>query len=84
MTIVTNQSNKLSTYNLPIFKSELTKDIELRVLGTPDEPWFIAKDIVLMLEYKDTKKAVDDNIDKEDILTYKQLIENTGDSKPPP
>ena len=36
-----------------------------------------------MLEYKDTKKAVDDNIDKEDILTYKQLIENTGDSKPP-
>ena len=83
MTIVTNQSNKLSTYNLPIFKSELTKDIELRVLGTPEEPWFIAKDIALMLEYKDTKKAVDDNIDKEDILTYKQLVENTGDSQSP-
>ena len=72
MTIVTNQSNKLSTYNLPIFKSELTKDIELRVLGTPEEPWFIAKDIALMLEYKKPEKAVKDHIDEDYILTYSQ------------
>ncbi len=53
------------------------------MLGTSEEPWFIAKDIALMLDYKDTKKAVDDNIDNEDILPYNQLVENRGAPNPP-
>ena len=62
----------LSNNNLPIFKSELTNGSELRVLGAHDDPWFIAKDIALMLEYKDCDQAIRTHIDKEDILTYKQ------------
>ena len=41
----------LSNNNMPIFKSELTNGIELRILGTHDDPWFVAKDIATMLEY---------------------------------
>ena len=78
MTTASLENNQLSNIILPIFKSELTNGIELRILGTSDEPWFIAKDIALMLEYKNTNKAIIDHIDKEDILTYNQLIENGG------
>ena len=35
----------LSNNNMPIFKSELTNGIELRILGSHDDPWFVAKDI---------------------------------------
>jgi prophage antirepressor-like protein len=60
----------LSNNNLPIFKSELTNGIELRILGLHDDPWFIAKDIAAMLEYKNTEKAVRDHVDNDYILTY--------------
>ena len=71
----------LSNNNMPIFKSELTNESELRVLGSHDVPLFIAKDIATMLEYKNTNKAINDHIDKEDILTYenyKKSIPNEG------
>ena len=71
----------LSNNNMPIFKSELTNESELRVLGSHDVPLFIAKDIATMLEYKNTNKAINDHIDKEDILTYenyKKSIPNGG------
>ena len=77
------EKSQLSNIGHLIFKSELTNGIELRVLGTSEEPWFIAKDIALMLDYKDTKKAVDDHIDKEDILPYNKLVENKGGNSPP-
>ena len=51
---------------------------ELRVLGTIENPLFIAKDVAIMLEYSNTKKAIIDHIDTEDIITYKQLNENGG------
>ncbi len=68
----------LSNNNLPIFKSELTNGIELRILGSHDDPWFVAKDIATMLEYSNTNKAIIDHIDKEDILTYNVLVKNGG------
>jgi hypothetical protein len=73
--MITNtlESPPLSNILLPIFKSELTNGIELRVLGTPENPWFIAKDVAIMLEYKDTKKAIKAHIESDYILTYEQL-----------
>jgi prophage antirepressor-like protein len=68
----------LSNNNMPIFKSELTNGIELRILGSHDDPWFVAKDIATMLEYTNTNKAITDHIDKEDILTYNFLVKNGG------
>jgi len=68
----------LSNNNLPIFKSELTNGSELRVLGSHEEPCFIAKDIAAMLEYKNTEKAVRDHVDNDYILTY----ENYKKSRP--
>ena len=71
MTTARLENNQLSNIILPIFKSELTNGIELRILGTSDEPWFIAKDIALMLDYKKPEKAIKDHIDDDYILTYK-------------
>ena len=62
MTTASLENNQLSNIILPIFKSELTNGIELRILGTFDEPWFIAKDIALMLDYKKPEK--ENNKDK--------------------
>ena len=62
MTTASLENNQLSNIILPIFKSELTNGIELRILGTSDEPWFIAKDIALMLDYKKPEK--ENNKDK--------------------
>ena len=67
------QSCELSISNLPVFKSELTKNKELRVLGTYNEPWFIGKDIADFLGYKDTKKAIRDHVDKEDKISYREF-----------
>ena len=68
----------LSNNNMPIFKSELTNGIELRILGSHDDPWFVAKDIATMLEYSNTEKAVRDHVDNDYILTY----ENYKKSRP--
>ena len=45
----------------------------IRWIGTYKEPWFITKDIAKILGYKDTKKAVGDNIDTKYILTWKEF-----------
>ena len=76
-------SSRFSLLELPIFKSDLINNNELRVLGTIENPLFIAKDVAIMLEYKDTKKAIDAHIDTEDVITYKQLNENGGYFIPP-
>jgi prophage antirepressor-like protein len=67
------KSNELSITDLPIFKSDLTADKELRVLGTYNEPWFIGKDIALFLGYKDTDQALRKNIDNEDKISFKEF-----------
>ena len=55
-----------------IFKSDLTNSKELRIFGTYEEPLFVAKDVAEMLGYKDTKKAIEDNVEEYDKLTYEQ------------
>jgi very-short-patch-repair endonuclease len=56
-----------------IFNSELTQGRDLRVFGTYDNPLFVAKDIAEMLGYKDTKKAVRDNIDEYNTLIWQNI-----------
>jgi prophage antirepressor-like protein len=56
-------------------------DDRLRVYGTRDEPWFCGKDVCTILEYKDTKKALDDNVDNEYITILGNIL--NGDCEPP-
>lgn len=42
----------------------------IRVYGTAEAPLFMAKDVAEALGYKDTRKAVQNNVDKEDQLQY--------------
>ena len=66
-----------------VFKSELTNNKDFRVLGTSDEPYFVARDIAEFLEYTNTTKAVRDHIDDEDKLTAKQFDKNRENNLTP-
>ena len=83
MTTTTLQNIPLSNNNENIFKSDLIHGYELRVIGTLENPLFIAKDVAKMLEYKDPKKAIKAHIDEEDIFTYEQGQESRGGESPP-
>lgn len=48
-------------------------DTKLTVYGTSEKPMFKGKDVALMLEYKDTKKAIEDHVDKEDIKMWSEM-----------
>lgn len=50
---------------------------QVRVMGTPENPWFVAKDVATALGYKDTKKAIQDHVDNEDKTEVTMWIENT-------
>ena len=39
---------------------------QVRVMGTPDNPWFVASDVATALGYKNTRKAIIDHVDEED------------------
>jgi len=83
MTTSTDQGTQLSISQLPIFKSELISGHELRVLGTHDDPLFIAKDVAKMLDYKDTKKAIEAHVDNEDKISWKEVQKSKGGESPP-
>lgn len=63
----------LSNNRSLFFKSELTNGKALRIFGTYENPYFVAKDIAEILEYKNTMKAIRDHIDNEDKLTYNEI-----------
>ena len=54
-------------------------DKQLRVYGTYDEPYFVAKDVAEILQYKNTNKAIKDHVDKKDKFLYGILKEKLGD-----
>jgi len=68
---------------IQVFKSELTKGREFRILGSPSDPYFVAKDIALFLDYKDTKKAIVSHVDNEDKLDWKEFKNFKGGKLPP-
>lgn len=39
---------------------------EVRVLGTPEEPWFVAKDVCGVLGYKNSRDAIAKHVDDDD------------------
>jgi len=84
MTTATSKSTQLSNNTFPIFKSELTSGHELRVLGTPSEPYFVAKDIAQFLGYGNTRQAIIAHIDKEDIIDWNHLQKQGGTENRPP
>jgi prophage antirepressor-like protein len=46
---------------------------QVRVMGTPDNPWFVASDVATALGYTNPQKAIRDhveNIDKQEITTW--------------
>lgn len=49
---------------------------QIRTAGTPDNPLFCASDICFALEYKNTSKAIKDNVDEDD--RYNQQLERGG------
>ena len=66
-----------------LFKSELTNEKEIRVVGTSENPLFIGKDIAEILGYADTKKAIEDHIDEEDKMKWKQAQKSKGGEMTP-
>jgi prophage antirepressor-like protein len=79
-TDISNKETQISTKNYiqQTFSSDLTNGKEIRCFGTSEEPWFVAKDIAEILEYKNTRKAIKDHIDSDDILSIDELINQNG------
>lgn len=48
---------------------------DIRVLGTKEEPYFVARDVAKILGYKDTDQALRKHVDEEDKITYKEYLE---------
>lgn len=46
------------------------------ILDDKLNPWFCGKDVALILEYKDTKKAIVDNVDSDDKITLGRLLQD--------
>ena len=55
---------------------ELTKGKEIRVIGTPENPLFIGKDIAEILGYTDTSQSIREHVDEEDKTTWIQDQKN--------
>jgi prophage antirepressor-like protein len=49
-------------------------DKSVRMVGTPDEPWFCGKDIAIILGYTDTTSALKKNIDIDDKMPLKSIL----------
>lgn len=80
--IITRQSINSPNILSQIFKSDIIGSNELRVLGTSDDPLFVAKEIAIILGYKDTDDAIRRHIDIEDKLTFKQFKNSRSGSLP--
>ena len=49
---------------IQIFKNECFGEVRTMVIN--DEPWFVGKDVAMMLGYLNTQKAIRDHVDEED------------------
>ena len=78
MTTVQVKGNELSNNNIFLFKSELTNGKEIRVIGTPENPLFIGKDIAEILGYVDTSQSIREHVDEEDKMKWSQAQKSRG------
>jgi prophage antirepressor-like protein len=68
--------------NLEILLQSINYDFEgakIRIVGTPDTPWFCGKDVANILEYKDTDQALRKHVRDRN---KKKLIEILDISRP--
>ena len=61
--------------DLTVFKNESFG--EIRTLVINGEPWFVGKDIAIALGYSNSKKALSDHVDDDDLLKY-EIIDSMG------
>lgn len=66
-----------------IFKQFTYDESSVIVLGTVDNPYFKARDVATMLGYANTRKAIKDHVDEEDIMYFEDLKNRGNDSLPP-
>lgn len=75
-------SNDSRSFQASAYESGMKKnsDLSMQVFNNPDfgevrmtlidgEPWFVGKDVAVILEYKYPKDAIRDNVDEEDKMT---------------
>lgn len=63
--------------NLAIFQANLFKQSFVEHILIDGEPWFKAKQVAEILEYKDTDKAIRNNVDEADKSTLNALYTRT-------
>jgi anti-repressor protein len=57
-----------------VFNSIMYESSVIKTFGTCDELWFCGKDIAKILGYENTRKAIIDNVDKDDKNTLELLL----------
>jgi prophage antirepressor-like protein len=77
----TNTINNTNNNMLNLQHNDMFDGKSLTVVNINGDYWFKGKDIALMLEYKDTKNAVDINVDNDDKKKYSEFFK--GDLKSP-
>ncbi len=70
--------NQVNIFQSNLFKQE--KQIEHILIG--NDPWFKAKQVAEVLEYKNSRKAITDHVDQEDRKTLGEL-KGSNESFPP-
>jgi prophage antirepressor-like protein len=70
---VTSTTTSTNMKSINFFEYEMGS---IRVYGTVDEPWFMAKDVATCLEYSDTAQAIRKNVDIEDRCHLEQTVES--------
>lgn len=59
--------NELQIFNNPQFG-------EIRITEINGEPWFVGKDVAVVLGYQNPSKALTDHVDAEDKLNNETLL----------
>ena len=66
---------------LKIFKNE--EFGQIRVIPINDEPWFVGKDVAVVLGYVNPRKAISDHIDEEDRMDGVTIRDSIGREQSP-
>lgn len=65
--------------NLEVFKNEEFGGV--RTITIDNEPYFVGKDVVKILEYSNTRKVLSDHVDEEDKTDWVTSLDSIGGSQ---
>lgn len=78
-----NMDTNLLTTNIDTNNQILTfSDHIINYITTDDDIWFKGKEIALLLGYKDTRSAIQDNVNNDDKVKYEFLLNSGRGSQP--